>query len=304
MVKPLWALLLFLLLAGSTSRVQGDENEEGEEEEEEEEVPTAEPEDEDPVEDVTEPEGPLTELAVPDDRKPCPMWMGGLPGNPGHSGHPGRDGRDGQDGPQGEKGDKGEPGDKGEAGAKGAVGSPGPRGVMGNVGMKGAKGHSALSYHASFSMGLTDPVPADTEKPIRFNKHIYNEDYHYSDATGKFHTAIAGVYFFTYHITVYPKDARVALFKNDKPVVITYDRYQEDNLDQASGSVIVKLQAGDEVWLQIYGDEDFAGVYADNTNDSTFSGFLLYPDMSAAKEEEQEFEGRRRRRSVGRGRHF
>lgn len=61
--------------------------------------------------------------------------------------------------------------------------------------------------------------------------------------------------------------------------MFTYDQYQETNVDQASGSVILRLAAGDEVWLQVYGDERFGGVYADNTNDSTFSGFLLYPDI-------------------------
>lgn len=68
---------------------------------------------------------------------------------------------------------------------------------------------------------------------------------------------------------------------NDKAVMFTYDQYQETNVDQASGSVILRLEAGDEVWLQVYGDEGFGGVYADNTNDSTFSGFLLYPAIPA-----------------------
>lgn len=54
-----------------------------------------------------EPEGPGTDVSQPDDRQPCAMWMGGVPGTPGHSGKPGRDGRDGHDGPRGEKGDKG-----------------------------------------------------------------------------------------------------------------------------------------------------------------------------------------------------
>ncbi|KAF7643938.1 hypothetical protein LDENG_00230860, partial [Lucifuga dentata] len=188
-----------------------------------------------------------------------------------------------------------EPGEKGEPGAKGDGGPPGPRGFPGNPGLKGARGLSALSYHTAFSMGLTDPVPANIDKPIRFNKHLYNQDHHYDDATGKFHCSIPGVYFFTYHITVYPKDARVALFKNDRPVVITYDKYHEGNLDQASGSVIQRLQAGDKVWLQIYEEKEFAGVYADNTNDSTFSGFLLYPDMEVAVKKEKVVEDRRRR---------
>lgn len=58
-------------------------------------------------EEVEEPEGPGADVTQPDDRQPCAMWMGGVPGTPGHSGKPGRDGRDGRDGPRGEKGDKG-----------------------------------------------------------------------------------------------------------------------------------------------------------------------------------------------------
>lgn len=58
-------------------------------------------------EEVEEPGGPGTDVSQPDDRQPCAMWMGGVPGTPGHSGTPGRDGRDGHDGPRGEKGDKG-----------------------------------------------------------------------------------------------------------------------------------------------------------------------------------------------------
>ncbi|KAK6310337.1 hypothetical protein J4Q44_G00183920 [Coregonus suidteri] len=180
-------------------------------------------------------------------------------------------------------------------GEKGDNGAPGPRGFPGNPGLKGAQGESALSYHSSFSVGLTDPVPA-TNVPIRFNKFFHNEQHHYDDVSGKFHCSLPGVYFFTYHLTVYTKDARVSLFKNDKPVMFTYDQYHEGNVDQASGALILRLQSGDEVWLQIYGDEEFGGVYADNTNDSTFSGFLLYPDMG-------ELEARRRRHSVGVGRH-
>ncbi|KAM4604680.1 adiponectin, C1Q and collagen domain containing, b [Polymixia lowei] len=319
MVKLLWTLVLGLLLAGSTSLAQEEEEEEetvvsmgaeatkepteeaanGDQDPPMEEAPSAE---EGPAEEdqMAEPEGPGTELGPPNDSKPCAMWIGGVPGTPGHSGHPGRDGRDGHDGPRGEKGDTGDPGEQGEGGTKGDSGPPGPRGFPGSPGLKGSRGESALSYRSAFSMGLTDPVPAGTDLPIRFNKHLYNEERRYDDATGKFRCAVPGVYFFTYHITVYPKDARVALFKNGKAVVITYDQYHQGNLDQASGAVIQRLAAGDEVWLQVYGEEEFAGVYADNTNDSTFSGFLLYPDMGAAVEEEAVENARRRRHSLGR----
>ncbi|XP_030630615.1 adiponectin, C1Q and collagen domain containing, b [Chanos chanos] len=285
-MKILWILLLGLVLTEQLSFAQ-DEKMEPEVEREDEgivkdrmeaaadtEAPAVE------EEEVQKPEGP-TPSVEPDDRHPCAMWMGGVPGTPGHSGHPGRDGRDGRDGPKGEKGDPGVPGERGEPGVKGDTGPAGPRGFPGNPGLKGARGESALSYLSAFSVGLSELLPP-TNTPIRFNKFFYNDQRHYDDVTGKFHCVLAGVYFFTYHLTVYTKDARVSLYKNDKPVMFTYDQYQESNVDQASGSIILKLQAGDKVWLQIFGEEEFGGVYADNTNDSTFSGFLLYPDMSVA----------------------
>ncbi|KPP64632.1 adiponectin-like [Scleropages formosus] len=193
-------------------------------------------------EDQVEPESPVTDVQAPDDRQPCAQWMGGVPGTPGHSGL---------------------------------------RGFPGTPGLKGERGESALMYHSSFSVGLTDPVHT-TNVPIRFTKFFHNEQRHYDDVSGKFRCALPGVYFFTYHLTIYPRDARVSLYKNDRTVMFTYDQFKQNNLDQASGSIILHLETGDEVWLQVYGEEEFGGVYADNINDSTFSGFLLYPDIPTA----------------------
>ncbi|KAI1882753.1 hypothetical protein AGOR_G00238180 [Albula goreensis] len=140
------------------------------------------------------------------------------------------------------------------------------------------RGESPVRKHGSHHLVST------TNKPIRFNKLFFNEQRHYDDTSGKFRCSIPGVYFFTYHLTVYPKDARVGLYKNDKAVMLTYDQFQENNVDQASGSIVLRLEAGDEVWLQVYGDEKHGGIYADNTNDSTFSGFLLYPNTPATSQ--------------------
>ncbi|XP_012690944.2 adiponectin, C1Q and collagen domain containing, b [Clupea harengus] len=272
-MKLLWPVLMGLLLSGPMVSAQ-------EEEEEEEEV-MAGPE-EDAAEDGGELGEPVAEIGVPEERQPCAMWIGGVPGIPGLAGHPGKDGHDGHDGPKGEKGDEGVPGEPGEPGENGADGPPGPRGVSGSPGLQGARGESALSYHSAFSVGLTSAVHA-TNVPVRFSKFFHNEQNHYDDLSGKFRCVLPGVYFFTYHITVYPKDMRVSLYKNDKTMIFTYDQYQEGNLDQASGAIILRLKAGDEVWLQVYGEDNVGGVYADNNNDSTFSGFLLYPDVPAAR---------------------
>uniref|UniRef100_A0A8C9WDP4 Adiponectin, C1Q and collagen domain containing, a n=1 Tax=Scleropages formosus TaxID=113540 RepID=A0A8C9WDP4_SCLFO len=210
--------------------------------------------------------------------EPCARWMGGVPGTPGHDGLPGRDGRDGKNGEKGDAGDPGTPGGKGEPGALGAEGPPGPRGFPGNPGLKGARGESSFTYRSAFSVGLVSPVES-ANVPIRFLKIFYNEQHHYDDVSGKFRCALPGLYYFTYHLAVSGKDVKVSLYKSNKPVVFTFDQFQPGNLDQASGAVILQLIAGDEVWLQVYGEEEFSGVYTDSTIDSTFTGFLLYPNL-------------------------
>ncbi|XP_070802214.1 adiponectin isoform X1 [Pituophis catenifer annectens] len=211
----------------------------------------------------------------------CANWMSGAPGHPGHNGEPGRDGRDGRDGQKGEKGELGGPGERGGPGPSGDAGVLGPPGVPGFTGLpgsKGERGESATVYRSAFSVGLTSRV-SSFNMPIKFTKVFYNEQNHYDTVTGKFQCTISGVYYFAYHLSVYASDVKVSLFKKAAAIMITYDQYRENDVDQASGSVLLHLASGDEVWLQLYGEEN-SSVYADNVNDSTFMGFLLYPDLN------------------------
>ncbi|XP_004640979.1 adiponectin isoform X2 [Octodon degus] len=215
---------------------------------------------------------------LPPPKGPCSGWMAGIPGHPGHNGIPGRDGRDGAPGEKGEKGDAGLIGPKGDTGETGVIGAEGPRGFPGIPGRKGERGEGAYVHRSAFSVGLETRVTVPNV-PIRFTKIFYNQQNHYDGTTGKFHCSIPGLYYFSYHITVYLKDVKVSLFRNDKAELFTYDQYQEKNVDQASGSVLLHLGVGDQVWLQVYGNGDHSGLYADNVNDSTFMGFLLYHDI-------------------------
>nr|AGI56041.1 adiponectin [Mirounga angustirostris] len=244
---------------------------------------------------VTEEPGGLLPLA----KGACTGWLAGIPGHPGHNGTPGRDGRDGTPGEKGEKGDPGLVGPKGDTGETGVTGVEGPRGfpgipgrkgepgesayvhrsASGIPGRKGEPGESAYVHRSAFSVGLESRVTVPNV-PIRFTKIFYNLQSHYDGTTGKFHCNIPGLYYFSYHITVYLKDVKVSLYKKDKAILFTYDQYQEKNVDQASGSVLLHLEVGDQVWLQVYGDGNSYGLYADNVHDSTFTGFLLYHDTN------------------------
>ncbi|XP_026714294.1 complement C1q and tumor necrosis factor-related protein 9A-like [Athene cunicularia] len=206
----------------------------------------------------------------------CTQGYPGIPGNPGHNGIPGRDGRDGQDGVNGEKGEQGPKGNTGDLGPQGNPGVQGERGLKGDRGDKGNVGAPAVLPKSAFSVGLTIatkfPPP---NRPIKFDKVLYNSLNDYNAVTGKFTCKYPGVYYFTYHITVYSRNVRVALVKNGIKMLHTVDRYQGGE-DQASGAAILELQGGDEVWLQAHQGETFNGLFADADDDTTFSGFLLF----------------------------
>uniref|UniRef100_A0A670YFG2 C1q domain-containing protein n=1 Tax=Pseudonaja textilis TaxID=8673 RepID=A0A670YFG2_PSETE len=200
----------------------------------------------------------------------------GIPGNPGHNGLPGRDGRDGTKGIKGDLGPIGPKGQKGEIGIQGEIGLRGPIGPKGHVGPKGEIGVIARS---AFSVGLTAKFPP-LNVPIKFDKVLYNSFDHYSTETGVFTCQIPGVYYFTYHITVFSRNMRVALVKNEHRMLHTADMYQGAE-DQASGGIVLELQKGDRIWLQTYGGETFNGLFADPDDDTVFSGFLLFSTSEA-----------------------
>ncbi|KAL1788296.1 adiponectin [Sigmodon hispidus] len=156
--------------------------------------------------DVTTNEEPGALLPPP--KGTCAGWMAGIPGHPGHNGTPGRDGRDGTPGEKGEKGDAGLLGPKGETGDVGVTGAEGPRGFPGIPGRKGEPGEGAFVYRSAFSVGLETGVTVPSV-PIRFTKIFYNQQNHYDVSTGKFYCNIPGVYYFSYHITVYMKDVKM-----------------------------------------------------------------------------------------------
>ncbi|XP_029955678.1 complement C1q and tumor necrosis factor-related protein 9A [Salarias fasciatus] len=221
----------------------------------------------------------------------------GLKGSKGELGLPGPQGPVGDAGPagpQGEKGDVGLRGDRGIQGPLGPPGRPGPKGEIGvpghkgNIGYRGErgargekgdqgdKGDAPVISKSAFSVGLTahTKLPA-ANAPIRFDKIIYNEQNHFDPATGRFTCAAAGAYFFTYHITVFSRNVKVALVKNGAKIIHTTDNYQSSE-DQAAGGAVLHLEVGDKVWLQVAGGELFNGLFADEDDDTTFSGFLIF----------------------------
>ncbi|KAG5853423.1 hypothetical protein ANANG_G00073260 [Anguilla anguilla] len=190
----------------------------------------------------------------------------GSPGPVGKMGLPGKDGADGKDG---ERGDKGHPGEAGRLGNPGKPGLMGRQGVVGKAGPRGLKG----SY------------PKE-RLPIRFNRILLNEGGHYNASDGKFVCAIPGVYYFTYDITLANKHLAIGLVHNGQYKIRTFDA-NTGNHDVASGSTVLRLQRGDQVWLQIFYSEQNGLFFDPYWTDSLFTGFLIFADQDFLNEVDQ-----------------
>ncbi|CAM9825431.1 unnamed protein product, partial [Lampetra planeri] len=160
-------------------------------------------------------------------------------GVPGVPGVPGHNGVAGRDGRDGRDGQTGE---RGEPGVQGPAGPPGPPGSSGNPGV------------------------------------LYNSPPHFDPESGKFTCVSPGLYLFSYQLTVYTSHVKVGLYQNGRGMIFTYDQFQPGDVDQAAATALLPLRAGDQVWLEVFGGAENGGIYADNNNDSMFSGILLYPE--------------------------
>uniref|UniRef100_A0A8C6Q931 Collagen, type X, alpha 1b n=1 Tax=Nothobranchius furzeri TaxID=105023 RepID=A0A8C6Q931_NOTFU len=206
----------------------------------------------------------------------------GIPGSRGAPGTPGTTGQKGEPGPTGFTGHPGAPGPIGPAGPQGArgfQGESGPVGPKGDIGLPGSngapglKGHTGPAPMSAFSAVLTVAYPP-AGSPIQFNQVVYNGEQHYDPHSGVFTCQVPGLYFFSFHMHVNGANALVALYKNEEPVVFTYDEYNKGFLDQMSGSAVLMLHPGDRVYVQVP-DEESNGIFAADNVHCIFSGFLI-----------------------------
>lgn len=210
----------------------------------------------------------------------CLSGEKGEPGLRGEMGPPGMDGEKGDRGaagPQGLKGDAGARGPPGARGMAGMRGERGAKGARGPRGLKGSPGESLEQVRSAFSVGLfpsrSFPPP---NLPVKFDKVFYNGEGHWDSVLNKFNVTYPGLYLFTYHITVRSRPVRATLVVNGMRRLRTRDSLYGQDIDQASNLVLLHLNEGDQVWLETL--RDWNGIYSSSEDDSTFSGFLVYPD--------------------------
>ncbi|XP_013988215.1 complement C1q-like protein 4 [Oncorhynchus tshawytscha] len=187
------------------------------------------------------------------------------PQPPDFTGRRGKSGFRGSPGPPGPPGPRGPPGEPGKPGPPGPAG-PGPGGYV----------PSFYSPKIAFYAGLRKQH--EGSEVLRFDDVVTNVGNYYEPSTGKFTCPLPGIYFFTYHVLMRGGDGTsmwADLKKNGQVRASAIAQDADLNYDYASNSVILHLDVGDEVCVQLDGGK----VHGGNTNKySTFSGFLIYPD--------------------------
>ncbi|NXB10155.1 C1QA protein, partial [Cnemophilus loriae] len=214
----------------------------------------------------------------------APDGKNGFPGVPGRDGRPGQKGDMGEPGrsvlstnTKGPKGDAGEPGPPGFPGPPGRPGIPGlvgMAGVPGPPGQKGRAGHVSEHPRPAFSASRLSPPRRGTT--VVFDRIITNQENSYSPQTGKFTCHIPGLYYFTYQV-VSSGDLCLSITKNGLNVVSFCDNNSHGILQVNSGSSVLSLAVGDQVFLTT--DPAWgSSIYSGSEADSVFSGFLVSPE--------------------------
>ncbi|XP_077168152.1 complement C1q subcomponent subunit A [Paroedura picta] len=208
------------------------------------------------------------------DGHPGTRGLDGRTGQKGDVGEPGRSGRSiGVHGPKGDPGEPGVPGIPGNLGFRGPDGPHGPPGEAGDQGPKGQVGNVMHQARAAFSASRRSPEP--NGNVVVFDHIITNQDNGYSGLRGVFTCKDPGYYYFSFQV-VSAGNLCLGLAHSGTKVATFCDDNSDGLLQVNSGGSVLRLAAGDTVWLE---SDPAAGnkVYEGSEADSVFNGFLLFP---------------------------
>ncbi|KAM6914880.1 complement C1q-like protein 3 [Lycodopsis pacificus] len=122
--------------------------------------------------------------------------------------------------------------------------------------------------------GNVGPFTIDT--PLKYKKVFSNTGNGYNPSTGIFTAFVSGTYFFRFsmfnNLNPTPNSV-VSLMKNNERLVSVWDTSGTDANDMGSNAVVIALQEGDGVYVQLLATRV---IYDDEWTYNTFTGFLLF----------------------------
>ncbi|XP_018520441.1 cerebellin-1-like [Lates calcarifer] len=137
-----------------------------------------------------------------------------------------------------------------------------------------------VAFTASMSPRTNCFGPFIRNTPIRYDVITLNQGSGYNPALGTFTAPCSGLYSFSF--SVYCKvgvagkrmNYKVQLMRNGKVVASMWEDNKEDSEDSSSQTVLLSLQQGGQVYVELLSGKQLCGN-VEGLN--TFSGTLIYP---------------------------
>ncbi|XP_012695483.2 complement C1q-like protein 4 [Clupea harengus] len=161
------------------------------------------------------------------------------------------------------------------SGGGGAGGLPGPAGPPGKAGPPGPPGSTGQGVSKGGAVAFYAALKQEFGKDavLKFTDVVTNVGGAYSSSTGKFTSPRPGVYHFSFNILKAGQRILVELVSGGQ-VVATGVALDMLHTDSASGSAVLQLARGDQVFLRLSGSDKT--MVDSGKRFSTFTGYLLH----------------------------
>ncbi|KAL2091148.1 hypothetical protein ACEWY4_013411 [Coilia grayii] len=140
------------------------------------------------------------------------------------------------------------------------------------------QGKPKVAFSAALlDSGSGDTGPFSVPTPLMYKMVFSNTGSSYNPSTGIFTAQVKGMYFFRFSMFNNQSptpSSEVTLMRNGQPLASVSDTTGPDPHDMGSNAVVIKLDVGDNVYVELGANRI---IYDDGTmNYNTFSGFLLF----------------------------